>query len=55
MATNEWMWSADELKRVGYRTVHLIADYLTGLPERPAFRPYPPDRAASSRASTPPG
>src|SRR5206468_3726317 len=38
-------WSADEIRRVGYRVVDLIADHLTTLPEEPAFRPVPPDHA----------
>jgi aromatic-L-amino-acid/L-tryptophan decarboxylase len=36
-------WSADEIKRVGYRVVDMISDYLTSLPERPVFQPCPPD------------
>src|SRR5262249_58597330 len=38
-----WTWSAAEIRRVGHRVVDLIADYLTGLPDRPVFRPCPPD------------
>jgi glutamate/tyrosine decarboxylase-like PLP-dependent enzyme len=34
-------WSADEIKRVGYRVVDEIARYLSELPERPAFEPVP--------------
>jgi aromatic-L-amino-acid decarboxylase len=38
-------WTAEEIKRVGYRVVDLIAEHLTSLPERPVFRPVPPDLA----------
>src|SRR5438270_807035 len=34
-------WTADEIRRVGRLVVDLIADHLTSLPERPAFRPMP--------------
>jgi glutamate/tyrosine decarboxylase-like PLP-dependent enzyme len=40
---NKWNWSNDEIKRVGYRVVDMIADYLTILPDRPVFQPCPPD------------
>jgi aromatic-L-amino-acid decarboxylase len=43
----EWEWSADEIKRVGYQVVDLIAEHLTTLPDRPVFRPFPQDLAAS--------
>ena len=36
-------WTADELRSFGYRAVDLIAQHLTGVPERPAFRPVPAD------------
>ena len=35
-------WTAEELKRVGYKVVDLIAEHLTTLPDRPVFRPVPP-------------
>jgi glutamate/tyrosine decarboxylase-like PLP-dependent enzyme len=38
-----WAWSADEIKRVGYHVVDLIADHLTTLPSRPVFVPVPPE------------
>jgi aromatic-L-amino-acid/L-tryptophan decarboxylase len=41
--SNKWNWSNDEIRRVGYRVVDLISDYLTTLPRRPVFRPCPPD------------
>jgi aromatic-L-amino-acid/L-tryptophan decarboxylase len=40
-------WSADEIRRVGYRTIDLIADYLTALPAGPVFRPVPRDEAVA--------
>src|SRR6266403_770586 len=40
---DKWNWSNDEIKRVGYRVVDMIADYLTTLPDRPVFQPCPPD------------
>src|SRR5216684_310105 len=39
----KWNWSEDEIKRVGYRVVDMISDYLTRLPSGPVFRPCPPD------------
>jgi aromatic-L-amino-acid decarboxylase len=43
MNDNKWNWPSDEIKRVGYRVVDMISDYLTTLPDRPAFQPCPPD------------
>ncbi len=37
----DWDWSAAEIQRVGYQVVDLIASYLTQLPERPVWQPYP--------------
>jgi aromatic-L-amino-acid/L-tryptophan decarboxylase len=34
-------WSADEIRRVGYRAVDLIAEHLTRMPDRPVFSPVP--------------
>jgi aromatic-L-amino-acid/L-tryptophan decarboxylase len=42
-----WEWSADDIKRFGYQVVDLIADYLTELPQRPVWEPYPPALAQS--------
>ena len=39
---SEWVWSADELRRVGYQTVDLIAEHVSGIRETPVFRPVPP-------------
>lgn len=43
--TAGWNWSADDVRRVGYRAVDFIADYLSDLPHRPVFQPYPGERA----------
>ena len=42
-----WGWSAEEVRRVGYRAVDIVAEYLSGLPQRPVFRPYPGALAAA--------
>ena len=34
-------WSADEIRRIGYRAVDLIAEHLGAMPERAVFRAYP--------------
>jgi glutamate/tyrosine decarboxylase-like PLP-dependent enzyme len=36
---------ADEIRRIGYRVVDLIADHLAGLRDKPVFRPVPADLA----------
>jgi Glutamate decarboxylase and related PLP-dependent proteins len=41
MPDNNATWSAEEIRRIGYRAVDLIAEHLAGMPERPVFRPYP--------------
>jgi aromatic-L-amino-acid decarboxylase len=38
-------WSPDDIRRVGYRVVDLIAEHLTGLPDGPVFRPMPGELA----------
>lgn len=40
-----WEWSSDEIRRVGYRAVDMIAEHLTTLPEEPVFRPFPAELA----------
>ena len=40
---DHWTWSPDEIRRVGYRVVDLIAEHLTTLPSRPVFTPVPRD------------
>jgi aromatic-L-amino-acid/L-tryptophan decarboxylase len=42
-------FSEDEIRRVGYRVVDLIAKHLAELPSAPVFRPVPADLAASFR------
>ena len=37
----EGAWSADEIRRVGYRAIDLIVEHLAGMPERPVFTAYP--------------
>jgi aromatic-L-amino-acid decarboxylase len=49
-----WEWSADEIRRIGYRVVDMIAEHLTTLPEKPVFRPFPPELAAKYLDSKPP-
>src|ERR1043166_9974504 len=34
-------WSREEIQRIGYRVVDLIAEHLTRLPRDPVFRPVP--------------
>jgi glutamate/tyrosine decarboxylase-like PLP-dependent enzyme len=52
--TNKWEWSAEEIKRVGYRVVDMIAQHLTDLPQEPVFRPFPSDLASRYLNSVPP-
>ncbi len=40
---DRWTWSPDEIRRVGYRVVDLIADHLATVPTRPVFQPVPED------------
>jgi aromatic-L-amino-acid/L-tryptophan decarboxylase len=42
-----WKWTPEEIKRVGYRVVDLIAEHLSSLPERPVFAPVPLDLASA--------
>jgi glutamate/tyrosine decarboxylase-like PLP-dependent enzyme len=42
-----WVWTPDEIRRVGYRVIDLIADHLGSLPSRPVFAPVPRELAAS--------
>jgi len=51
---SEWAWSADELRRIGYRTVDIIVEHLTRLREQPVFRPFPRDLAAGYLDADPP-
>jgi glutamate/tyrosine decarboxylase-like PLP-dependent enzyme len=47
-------WTADEIRRIGYRVVDLIADHLTTLPDAPVFRPVPQELAQAFLSSPPP-
>lgn len=37
-------WTPDEIRRIGYRVIDLIADHLSTLPDEPAFRPVPAEQ-----------
>ena len=39
--TDSWHWTPEEIKRVGYAAVDLIADHISGLPGGPVFQPVP--------------
>jgi aromatic-L-amino-acid decarboxylase len=41
----KWEWSQEEIKRVGYQVVDLIAEHLVRLPDDPVFRPFPAELA----------
>lgn len=47
-------WTADEIRRVGHEAVDLLAEYLTGLPNGPVFRPVPRGLAAELLATPAP-
>ncbi|GJG88932.1 amino acid decarboxylase [Gemmatimonadetes bacterium T265] len=47
-------WTADEIRRVGYRAIDLVAAHLTDLPGEPTFRPVPQALADAFRAEAPP-
>jgi aromatic-L-amino-acid decarboxylase len=38
-------WTRDEIQRIGYLVVDLIADHLSTLPDEPVFHPVPPELA----------
>jgi len=40
-------WTRDEIQRIGYAVVDLIADHLSGIDERPVFRPVPDELAGT--------
>jgi aromatic-L-amino-acid/L-tryptophan decarboxylase len=50
----EWEWTADELRRVGHRTVEMIVDHLVHLRDQPVFRSFPRALADAYSNSTPP-
>jgi aromatic-L-amino-acid/L-tryptophan decarboxylase len=41
----DWDWGPEELRRQGHRMVDLLVEHLSTLPDRPVFRPYPPELA----------
>lgn len=45
--TDPWAWSSDEIKRVGYRVIDLIAEHLSSVPSRSVFTPVPPELASA--------
>lgn len=51
---NRWEWSEEEIKRIGYKVIDLIAEHLTSLPQRPVFRPFPENLAHEYLNSPPP-
>src|SRR5690349_19253183 len=53
-ATKPLEWSADAIRRMGYRVIDLIAEYLTTLPSKPVFQPCPQELAAEFLHSSPP-
>src|SRR5919108_4280373 len=44
---DRWAWTSEEIRRVGYRVVDLIADHLNSLPSRPVFAPVPTELATA--------
>jgi glutamate/tyrosine decarboxylase-like PLP-dependent enzyme len=50
-----WAWTPDEIRRVGYRVIDLIAEHLGSLPSRPVCTPVPPELAASMLDEPAPG
>ena len=47
-------WPAEEIRRVGYQVVDLIAQYLTALPAGPVFQPVPAAQVEAFAAAPPP-
>src|ERR1700722_8434246 len=47
-------WSADEIRRVGYRAIDLIPDHLVDLPDGPVFRPVPTALSTALRTASAP-
>ena len=47
-------WTRDEIRRIGYRVVDLIADHLSTLPDEPVFQPVPPELARQFLATPAP-
>ena len=47
-------WSREEIQRIGYLVVDLIADHLSTIRDKPVFRPVPPELAAAFLAESAP-
>jgi glutamate/tyrosine decarboxylase-like PLP-dependent enzyme len=47
-------WTREEIQRIGYAVVDLIADHLSGIGDRPVFQPVPGDLAARFLATPAP-
>jgi aromatic-L-amino-acid/L-tryptophan decarboxylase len=45
--TDPWEWSSDDIRRVGYRVIDLIAEHLSSVTSRPVFTPVPPELATA--------
>jgi glutamate/tyrosine decarboxylase-like PLP-dependent enzyme len=54
MTTPAFEWSADEIRRVGYRVIDLIADHLAHLGDSAVFQPVPPALAEGLLSAPPP-
>jgi len=50
----KWEWPVEEIRRVGYRVVDLIAEHLAELPGRPVFQPFPSEIGRRYLDSVPP-
>ena len=50
-AKSRFDWSSDEIRRVGYQVIDLIAEYLTTLPSKPVFQPLPEELAGLTTSS----
>jgi len=48
-------WTAEEMKRAGYRVVDMIAEHLIGLPNGPVFQPVPEELAEQFLGAPLPG
>ena len=49
---HNWNWSPEEIQRIGYQVVDIIAEYLATLPEKAVFTPFPKDSAEAFLSST---
>jgi aromatic-L-amino-acid decarboxylase len=49
-----FVWPADEIRKIGYQAVDLIADHLASIPDTPVFRPLPATTADAWMATPAP-